>query len=414
MYNIFNSCYTFVALIIFAPLAVAQSGQTMRVLVECKDTHCDMEYIQKDLSFVQHVRNRQDADVHVTITTQPTGSGGTEYTLRFLRPSEAPVVLKGHAALDASIDDTRRLLAQRLKVGLLRFITDSTVLDRLSITLRESDLEDGESERDDPWNGWIFSFGAGGLLGGEQASSHRNGQVYIAVNRTTERWKNAFGISARGSLDRFSVDNETVQSYTSSVSTALSVARALTPHWSAGVWAGAQHNSFLNQDLALRASPALEFSVLPYEQAEHRQATLLYRTGPEHFIYRETTLYGRDQETIISQSLTGALLLKEPWGFLYTSLTGSHHLPALEYYRVDFFSEFSVNVSRGLSVEVTGEYRLIRDQIYLAADGVSRDEALLRQQQMETSYQYGLNLGIRYSFGSIYSGTVNPRMGGIF
>jgi len=36
-----------------------------------------------EITFVNYVRDRKDAQVHVLVTTQSTGSGGTEYTLTF-------------------------------------------------------------------------------------------------------------------------------------------------------------------------------------------------------------------------------------------------------------------------------------------------------------------------------------------
>jgi len=44
----------------------------------------DSEYIRTEISFVDYVRERTEADVHVLITTQNTGSGGSEYTIAFI------------------------------------------------------------------------------------------------------------------------------------------------------------------------------------------------------------------------------------------------------------------------------------------------------------------------------------------
>ena len=49
-----------------------------RVFIDC--ISCDMDYFRTEITFVNYVRDRKDAQVHVLITTQSTGSGGTEYT----------------------------------------------------------------------------------------------------------------------------------------------------------------------------------------------------------------------------------------------------------------------------------------------------------------------------------------------
>jgi hypothetical protein len=51
------------------------------VFIDCNN--CDMDYIRTEITFVNYVRDRKDAQVHVLITTQSTGSNGTEYTLTF-------------------------------------------------------------------------------------------------------------------------------------------------------------------------------------------------------------------------------------------------------------------------------------------------------------------------------------------
>ena len=49
-----------------------------RVFVDCRS--CSDEFLRTEITFVSHVRDRHDADVHVLVTTQATGSGGTEHT----------------------------------------------------------------------------------------------------------------------------------------------------------------------------------------------------------------------------------------------------------------------------------------------------------------------------------------------
>ena len=66
--------------------------------------------------------------------------------------------------------------------------------------------------------------------------------------------------------------------------------------------------------------------------------------------------------------------------------------------------------------EEAGVYRFdrtrTRDQIYLPKGEATTEEILVRQRQLATGYQYFLNFGISYSFGSIFNNIVNPRFGG--
>src|SRR5512136_1933366 len=69
----------------------AQQGQAaadelkktaLKVFLDCDS--CDTEYIKTEITFVNYVRDRLEAQVHILITTQQTGGGGREYTLSFI------------------------------------------------------------------------------------------------------------------------------------------------------------------------------------------------------------------------------------------------------------------------------------------------------------------------------------------
>ena len=57
---------------------------------------CDIEYIKTEITFVNYVRDRKEADAHLLITTQSTGSGGREWTLHFSGQN-------GYAGLDDTV-----------------------------------------------------------------------------------------------------------------------------------------------------------------------------------------------------------------------------------------------------------------------------------------------------------------------
>src|SRR6267143_921287 len=71
-----------------APLEAQDTTRTVqdtavRVFLDCPDTFCDFDYYRTEITFVNWVRDRQFAQVHLLITTQDTG-GGREYTLTFI------------------------------------------------------------------------------------------------------------------------------------------------------------------------------------------------------------------------------------------------------------------------------------------------------------------------------------------
>ena len=66
-------------------------------------------------------------------------------------------------------------------------------------------------------------------------------------------------------------------------------------------------------------------------------------------------------------------------------------------------------IFKGLSVNLSLNYNIVRDQIGLPKGETSRDEVLLSIKQLQTDYSMWANFGISYSFGSIYNNVVNPR-----
>ena len=75
---------------------LALSGQTagpaqvrLQVFLDCSD--CFADYLREETGFVDFVRDRATADVHVIITNTSTGSGGLEYVITLTDSGPSPV-----------------------------------------------------------------------------------------------------------------------------------------------------------------------------------------------------------------------------------------------------------------------------------------------------------------------------------
>ena len=53
-----------------------------KIFIDCGI--CDIDHIRTEITFVNYVRDRKEADVHVLVTSLRTGAGGREYTLAFI------------------------------------------------------------------------------------------------------------------------------------------------------------------------------------------------------------------------------------------------------------------------------------------------------------------------------------------
>nr|MDQ3389488.1 hypothetical protein [Gemmatimonadota bacterium] len=173
----------------------------------------------------------------------------------------------------------------------------------------------------------------------------------------------------------------------------------------------ATSTTFLNQRLALRIAPAVEYNLFPYAEATRRQLTFQYSTGVNYFDYEETTIFGKAEEALLDQSLGVALALRQPWGSVNTSLEGSHYLHDFERNRLQLSGGVNLRLIKGLQLNVGGSAERVRDQLYIPAGTRTPEEILLRQRQLETGYRYFGSVGISYTFGSIFNNVVNPRFG---
>ena len=182
--------------------------------------------------------------------------------------------------------------------------------------------------------------------------------------------------------------------------------------WNAvGALAEAGSSTFYNQDARFGLKPGIEYNFVPYSESSRRALTLQYLVGPQHWEYEDETLFDELAETRVQHSLTARLSLVQPWGRWNTSLTTAQYLHDTSKYNIELFGNFNVRLFRGFSVQVSGSYSWIRDQLYLRKGTATPEEVLLRRHQLETSYRYFTSFGIEYRFGSIFNNIVNPRFG---
>ena len=89
---------------------------------------------------------------------------------------------------------------------------------------------------------------------------------------------------------------------------------SLGPHWSAGVRASALTSTRVNQDLTIRAAPAVQYNLFPYADSTRRQVTFLYSVGLASFDYEEVTLFDKAKETHAEQRMEVSAEFQQPWG----------------------------------------------------------------------------------------------------
>jgi hypothetical protein len=386
---------------------------TVDVFLDCQNFYCDFDHIRREITFVNWVRDRQDADVHILATEQSTGGGGGEYTFTFIGlrafagRSDTLRYVSRNTDTETEIRDGH---VRIIKLGLMRYVAQTPARDRLQISYRPDTAAAAVGPPRDPWNLWVFTLSAYGYLQGEeqQAFDYVNGSV--TANRTSDRIK--INLRLSGSYNRSSQELSTgpYVNATHSYSGSDLAAWSLGPHWSFGVHSAQLSSTYYNEDLALRAGPVLEYNLFPYSQSTRRQLAIRYSPEVGTYDYEEPTIFGKTKETLPDHRLDVTLLVQQPWGQVATSANAVQFLHDPTKYRLMLTGYIEFRVFRGLSLSVDGTVERLKDQLYLSSAGLTDEEILVRRRQLGTNFTYFTYFTVSYRFGSKFANVVNSRM----
>jgi len=376
---------------------------------------CDGDYIRKELTIVNYVRDRADADVDVLVTLRSTGGGGVEYTVRFIGQRhfdgiEQTIV---HVSPETATEDERRKdLLQTLKRGLVRYVSDTAMADRLSVEFLPMAAARSAPSRSDPWQLWVFRVDVGGSATGERSSNGASVRTSATANRTGEDWKVTVFTSGTYQKDAFALgEGDTFTALTRTVQASTLAVRTINAHWSVGMVGRADSSTYLNFDMRTRLAPGIEYNLFPYAESTRRMLTVEYTFGVNDLDYRQLTILGKLSERLTDHRLAVGFTMQQPWGSGFAEMAASKFV-GQPHANVTATANANIRLVRGLSLSIAANATRTGDQRYLPREGATTEEILARQQQLATTYRYAVTFGIGYAFGSIFNNVVNPRFGG--
>ena len=371
----------------------------------------DQNYIKTKIPFVNYVRDRKQAQAHILITNQETGSGGREYTITFIGQNEF-VNLKDTLKYVSKQTDTRDMirsgLVRTLKMGLLPYVAKTPLAEYISIRYRQ---DKKPALVVDKWNNWVFGIDFETDMRGQESTKRTQLEGSISVDRVTPDWKISLYLNSEYRENKYDYEDYSYSSITRSRRFRGLVIKSLTDHWSVGIHGSSSSSTYSNNKLTIYATPAIEYNIFPYEESTHRELRFIYRLGFTHAKYNEETIYDKKSEIMFSENLSGTFEIKEKWGSISTTLAGSHYFHDVSKNRIELFSWLSLRLFEGFSLRLHGRASMIHDQLSLEKEGATEEELLLQRKQLATQYNYSFSIGFRYAFGSIYSNVVNPRFG---
>lgn len=395
-------------------LETTDGTEALRLYLDC-DWGCDFTFLRSQVTYVNWVRDRRNAEVHILVTIQ-SGGNSREYTFNFIGLERFEGVDQRliHTSSFTDTDDERRRGIQRLlELGLVRYVLETPQAEGLAVEF-ENGEEQGEPHTlvvDDPWNHWVYRLRLNTDFRSEDRRDSQSYQASASAGRTTDLWRMGMGVfySYRESNFEFE-DGSTFKNVSRSTNYFGQVIRTLAPHWGVGVGASSRESTFLNLENSYRAAAAIEYNYFPYSESSEREFTFAYFIGGTSLDYEEITVFDKLEETFTDQGAYIAFGMERPWGEAHLDLQYSHFIDDFDRSRIEFSTDIEYHIVRGLSFDVYAGISRIRDQIYLPKGGATDAEVLVARRQLETDLSFRGGIQLRYTFGSIYNNVVNSRL----
>lgn len=403
--------------ILFFSLSFAQKQDTLKsnrknalkLYIDCDN--CDIEHLKNEITIINYVRDRKQADVHLMITDMETGSGGTEYTLSFIGKNKFAYLtdtISFALPPNLSEEEERTAHIKKIKQGLTPFILKTPYAKKIIITYNDEDKQDTEIVEDN-WKSWIAELSTSGYSNGEDSYTSYNTWSNIGISKVTPKIKITFNYHNNFSESVYRFETDTISSISRSNSGNFLITKSIGEHWAAGGFLNVYSSTFSNIELSGSIMPAVEYNVFKYSNSTTKQLRFLYKLGYTYNTYFENTIYDKTEEGLYSQNLNINFKLLKQWGSIEGSIWGKTFLHDFSKNNIGVHIGSSLRLFKGFSFHVNGGYSQKRNQISLPKEELSTEDMLLREKEMASNYNYWFNFGLSYTFGSIYNNVVNVR-----
>lgn len=413
------------SLLISSSISAQQNNETITAFIDCRG--CDESFVQTEIGFVNFVRDQADAEVHIFVVRQFTGSGGREFTIEFIGQGELDGQEERLVFISPESDteeERRNKLVSHIKLGLVSYLVDKDIFNRLNLVFDESIVvEPTKAPEDDPWNNWIFGIDGNTNFSGEESQQRLNLNGSLRARRITENWKTDFRYRHNYNRRTFVTTEEqevapgdTAEVEVTDVFTVEDqnlfglVAKSINQHWSVGFYTSIRSSTQDNIDFRFGIAPTVEYSLFPYSEFTRREVTFRYGITMASLDYTETTIFGENEELLFQQEFRIDTEFTQPWGGIEGGINAETYLHDFSKNNLRFDARLNMRVFRGLSVFFSGRYSLINDQLSLPAGDSTDEDVLLNLRNQATSYSFGGSVGIEITFGSIYNNVINPRL----
>ena len=395
--------------LIFISFKCLAQSEKVKVFLSCR---CDDDFIKQNTLVFDYVRDRTLSDIEVFVFEISNAGGGRKYSFEYKGKNAFQNMdneISTNIPTNMTFVEAREKLLKTYKLGMVYFLQNTSFQNQLEVNFYD-DKNKPEELSLDQWKNWVFEVSGSFNFENEKSIKEEEYNLGLEVDRVTEMWRIRSDFGMRRSVKFFSGDEESYNSERKRTFFSGSIVKSLSNHFSTGVFGYYLNDTYRNYRSFVNFSPALEYNFIPYSEVLTREITLAYKIGYNFYEYFEKTIYGFLNQEMFNQSLTLNLRYREKWGSIYSYLVASQFLDQPDQNRLTLNNNINLRIVRGLSLRISGNFQLIRDQINLPQGEASIEDLLLRQRQISTNFQNRISLGLSYTFGSIFNNIVNTRL----
>jgi len=394
-----------------------QNEERLKIFIQCNFSDlCDQDFIRTEIGLTDFVRDPFDADVHIIVVGEVTGSGGEKNTItyigqrRFAAKNDTLVFFTNSNATQV---EKRIQMIRLLKIGLIPYLEGTSAVENILIEFPKQPEEKPNNHTTDKWKKWVFTVGGRMRLNGDKNYKENSLGGNFSAAKVTESFKTSLNVNCNQyrNLYRYEENGEEIELKTLNkyISISHDYIKSMSPKWSLGYETNFQQSTYDNYDYVLNISPGIEYNFFSYSLSSSRFLVLRYRVTAEKRKYLQETLYNKWKELLFSNDLGLYASFTQKWGTVDGSLSWYNYLHNFSKNNLSLNLYFEIRVFKGLSVFCYTRASIIRDQLNVAKQGANQQEVLLRLKALTTSYNYYTGFGINYRFGSATNNVVNTR-----
>lgn len=382
----------------------------VKSFIDCE--YCDLDFIKKEVNWINYVRDVKEAEVYVLISVRYNGGGGKEFTITFQGQQKFKGLndsLITNTSSNTTSDEERSQLVKFLKMGLIRYVAKTPGANNINIEFEGATSE--SNPESDPWKSWVMGINFNGYFCGEESYNTTSLSTNLSAIKTTPDWKIQFYLNQNYGESTYKLESEKYITINRSLYFENFIAKSLGEHWSVGNTLTSNQSTYNNLSFNAACLPTVEYNIFPYSKSTRKQFRMNYAAGLSYRHYNDTTIYNKIEESLWVEKFNMAFAIMEKWGSINSSVCWSNFFYDFKKYSLSLYTSLNIRIIKGLSVQFSGDLSFIHDLRGLPKDEATTEDILLRQRQLATQYSYYTSIGLSYTFGSIYNNVVNPRFG---